>query len=111
MVTLAAQRAFPRSLRSILMPTPRVVEHRDPLAWGGSGLMVVPPWRRRRTPRWCSCRRECGGSNEPDPANALAVRLSGSGVARIGIQRVTIVGDLAAVGIGQQAQLARERPR
>ena len=69
---------------------------------------MLVPTGCRRTPCWCCCSRERGGGNEPDVCKTLAVGLQRRGVARIGIQGMAIIRDLAAVGIVHQAKRARQ---
>jgi hypothetical protein len=63
-------------------------------------------------PSRCGCRcRERDGGDKPDVCKPLAVGLQRRGVARIGIQGMAIIRDLAAVGIVHQAKRARKRGR
>src|SRR5260221_2909979 len=97
-------------LDGALLPTWRAFALDLP-ARGRSGI-AVPTRCRGRTPSRCGCRcRERGGGDKPDVCKTLAVCLTRSGVARIGIQGMAIIRDLAAVGIVHQAKSSRKRGR
>jgi hypothetical protein len=78
----------------------------DPLNFLGSDKALIAT--RRRGALGCALFFQSGSRDKPLPLKPLSIGLTSSGIFRVRIERMSIILDLIAIGIGHNTQRPRE---